>query len=250
MSEAAHPAKFSKQIIALLRALQGEFVDEDPQRFGRGARVLDPFAGTGRVHSLRPVWDTVGIELEPEWAAINPYTVVGSALALPFPTASFALTITSPTYGNRLADHHLAKDLCKKCAGAGTIPWGDVLKVCPLCKGKTLSPRKSYAHTLGRTLHPENSGLLHWGPAYRDFHIAAWDEVWRVTKPGGRFLLNISNHIRAKREVQVSEWHRDYLLSSGWKLLDEHQIETGRLRHGQNYTARVDHEKVYVLERS
>jgi tRNA G10 N-methylase Trm11 len=91
-------------------------------------RVLDPFAGTGRIHELEN-W-TVGVEIEPEWATMRDGTIVANALNLPFRDASFDAVVTSPTYGNRLADHHDARDS---------------------------SRRHSYKHDLGRDLHSENS---------------------------------------------------------------------------------------------
>jgi tRNA G10 N-methylase Trm11 len=83
---------------------------------------------------------------------------------LPFADASIDAIVTSPTYGNRLADHHRASD--------------------PLL-------RRSYTHDLGRPLHSENSGAMQWGDAYRAFHRRAWAEAVRVLKPGGRFVLNV-----------------------------------------------------------
>lgn len=118
-----HPAKFSSSILTVLAGLvQPEW------------RILDPFAGTGRVHSLGS--NTWGVEIEPEWASMHPRTIVGDALHLPFAAKSFDAVITSPTYANRLADHHEAKD--------GSV-------------------RHSYRHDLGRPLHPSNSGQLQWG---------------------------------------------------------------------------------------
>ena len=129
----AHPAKFSKAILAVLDTL----VDPD-------WLVLDPFAGVGGVHRLGV--RTVGVELEWEWAVESRGTVVGDALNLPFPDQCFDAIVTSPTYGNRLADHHNARD--------GSV-------------------RHSYTHDLGRKLHSHNSGVLHWGPEYRAFHLRA-----------------------------------------------------------------------------
>ena len=91
-----------------------------------------------------------------------------NAIALPFRDESFDAVVTSPTYGNRFADKHNAKD--------GSI-------------------RRSYTHDLGRTLHAENSGSMQWGQAYRDLHVKAWAECFRVVRPGGLFVLNISDHV-------------------------------------------------------
>jgi tRNA G10 N-methylase Trm11 len=207
-----HPAKFLPGIV--------ELASTD---LPLGFRVLDPFAGTGLVHSLRMYGDyeTWGVEIEPEWAEMHPRTVVGDALDLPFPDSTFDAVFTSPTYGNRLADHHQAKD--------GSV-------------------RRSYTHDLGRDLHPNNSGMLHWGEEYRLFHRIAWDEVRRVVRPGGRFVLNMKNHIRGGTEQPVMEWHTDTLIRKGWKLTALTPIPTKGMRYGQNHQARVDYEFVLVFD--
>lgn len=130
-----HPAAYSPGVL-------DAFDDLLCERFPDGARLLDPFAGTGRIHLLSSDprfnlrYNTVGIELEPEWAAMHPATIVGDATALPFPDHSFEMAATSPSYGNRMADHHEARDG---------------------------SYRRTYRHVLGRPLNPNNSGGMQWG---------------------------------------------------------------------------------------
>jgi len=129
-----HPAKFSDRILERLADLLATRGDEPDQPL-----VLDPFAGTGKVHQLDGI-RSVGVEIEPEWATMHPNTVVGNTLYLPFRTGAFAGMITSPTYGNRHADHHNAKDP---------------------------SFRHSYTHTLGRTLHATEALLVRARNAFR-----------------------------------------------------------------------------------
>lgn len=204
----AHPAKFSKPIMERLAVIV------------EGRRcVLDPFAGTGRVHELGvPSW---GVEIEPEWASLHARTLVGNALELPFRDGSFDAVVTSPTYGNRMADHHVAKDSSK---------------------------RNTYRHTLGRALHPANSGQLQWGPKYEGFHLAAWAEVDRVLAPGGVFVLNVSDHIRKGKIAEVSLFHVWAMCTKyGYRPPDEERIFTQRQRQGANGAARVPYESIFVF---
>ena len=98
-----HPARFSDAVLDRI----GTMLDE----YQVNGVVLDPFAGAGKIHRLAtPTRRTVGVEIEPEWAATHPGTIVGNALALGFGAESIDAVVTSPCYGNRLADHHEARD--------------------------------------------------------------------------------------------------------------------------------------------
>lgn len=213
-----HPAKFTD---VLLDTIADVFkYDPDP------VRILDPFAGTGRVHLLAErstMLETIGVEIEPEWSRLHPRTIVGNALALPFGDGAFDAIVTSPCYGNRMADHHNARDASK---------------------------RITYTHVLGRKLHPHNSGTLQWGERYREFHRQAWAEAVRVLRPGGRFILNISDHVRAGKVQRVTAWHVADLLGRGLDIVDVATIPTPRMRRGANSHLRVDHETVAVFRRA
>ena len=218
-----HPAKFSPSILDVIRdTLSARAVPED-------ALILDPFAGVGRCHDLG--WPrTVGVELEMPWCRVQQGPVVrGDSSRLPFRAQTFDAAVTSPTYGNRFADKHRALD--------GSV-------------------RRSYTHDLRAsqgedyTLHPNDTGGMKWGREYWRLHGAVYDEVWRVLVDGGLFVVNVSDHVRAKKVVRVVDWHRRALMARGFDVVDEVRVDTPRLRHGANRDARVDGEVVIVCEKS
>lgn len=240
-----HPAMFSKELIVPLA-----------DRIRGCRKVLDPFAGTGRIHAIAAaagVPRSVGIELEPEWANVDdfpgPYRrqIVGDSLeVLPtFRAGTFDAVVTSPAYGNRMADKHDAKDPCKHCSGTGVVD--DT--ACKVCKGSGLSRRNTYRHRLGRALSDNNGGGMQWGQEYRDLHRSIWAASARVLAPGGVFVINCSNHIRLGNEVDVCSWHRDVLVELGLTISEVVEIETRRQRQGANHGLRVAGEQIIVGQR-
>lgn len=203
----AHPAKFSAAILERLAALNLPMP------------CLDPFGGLGKLHQVYP--QAICLDIEPEWARVSG-DLVGDATYLPFADGTFASGVTSPTYGNRMADHHDARDG---------------------------SRRHTYRHTLGRPLHARNSGQMQWGPDYRSLHWLTWCEIRRVLKPGALFALNCSDHIRAGQRQYVCAWHAGAMLDLGFALLDTLFVPTPRQRHGQNGSARVEAEQIMIFQR-
>ena len=207
-----HPAKYSAGLLPVFADL-----------LTGCSTVLDPFAGTGRVHQLRALagcW-TVGVEIEPEWAAVVEGTLVADALRLPFVDAAFDAVCTSPTYGNRLADHHQPRDV---------------------------SYRRSYQFDMGRQLNAANSGLLQWGEPYREFHRAAWSEINRVLNPvSGRLVLNLKDHVRDGQIMPVTGFHVEVLQRLGLTLRNVIGVAAPSHGRGANRQARAGNAEIVFL---
>jgi DNA modification methylase len=214
-----HPAKFSEGILLELGRLLDKYEVE--------GLVLDPFAGVGRVHELRDEdgrIQTTGVEIEPEWARWHPDTICDDARNVPklFQPGEVKAIVTSPTYGNRMADHHEAMDGSK---------------------------RHTYKEYLGRDTSVLSTSSLQWGSEYRDAHYGLWSACLSVLDAGGYLFLNGSNHIRNWIEQPVVEAHVQMLLSLGMFLREVVQVDTKRQRHGANREARTPYELIVVLQK-
>ena len=250
----AHPAKFPFSIVDAI----GEVVLDyfAPPVLDRPPVLLDPFAGVGGIHRLRPDVETYGVELEPEWAQASPYTRVGDATDLTeWGDATVDVVATSPCYGNRMADHHDAQERCSACGGTGQGPtFVDHLAqrgpaACAKCDGTGQRDHRriTYRHRLGRDLSAGSAAELQWGSAYRRFHIVAWQEALRVTRPGGLFVLNIKDHVRGGKLQRVPEWHVQTLQALGARLYRAQPIATAGMGFGANRDSRSDFELVIAF---
>jgi SAM-dependent methyltransferase len=217
-------------------------------------RVLDPFAGTGKIVEIERGMDRLGLgtgpdlkglhyvlaELEPEWSVqakdwscYDPARVelhVGDSTKLHewLAEGSVDAIATSPAYGNRMADKHSAKDIDPET-------------------GK-LSKRMTYRHSLNRALSANNAGGMQWGSVYQRLHAIVWRECWRVLSPGGIFVLNVSDHIRGGEVQHVTAWHLQELQNIGFRpVLHQVDVTTPRMRFGANREKRCKAESVILL---
>jgi hypothetical protein len=259
-----HPAKYSKPVMAAIRATLAELLPSGPLA---PARVLDPFAGVGGIHQLRPDYYTLGVELEPEWATASDDTQIGDATNLDWiQTGSFDAVVTSPAYGNRMADSYDgARDVCKKCAGSGhdghlhhegevcrrTQCFGAALGMnpCTACGGTGYlkSKRYTYRISLGRELSPNNGAGLQWGDQYRAMHLAAWREAGRVLRTAGLLVINISDHYRNGHLQGVDLWHANACGLIGFELIRQIPVKTTRNGNGSNRELRDSCEWLLVF---
>lgn len=207
-----HPAVYSDALLPVMaEMLQG------------CCYVLDPFCGTGKIFQLlRWLPDTCfeGIEIEQEWKDYDERTTLGDATDLPWSDNTFDAICVSPAFGNRMADKHEATDESK---------------------------RITYKHMLGHELHKNNAGGMQWGPEYRLLHEMAWSEARRVLVPGGKFVLNIKDHIRKGVTVPVTQWHIDTLSMLGFETVDHVKVYGSGMGFGQNHDKRVPYQSVILF---
>ncbi len=204
-----HPAKFSAKHLNTII----EFLGSDPE-----LTVLDPFAGIGTIHELP--YTTRGVELEPEWACQHELTAIGNGLKTGFPNDSFDAVVTSPCFGNRMADNFESTDNSK---------------------------RYTYRHFLGRPLTKGSSASMQWGEDYKGFHLQAWLEAKRVLKVGGHLIINIKDHIRGGKIQPVTQWHADTCAEIGFKQVETKIIPVRGMTHGENAEHRIPHESLLIF---
>jgi len=213
-----HPAKYSDAFIPIFA-----------EKLTGCKNVLDPFAGTGKIGKIKEYGFTGNIfanDIEREWLEPNIYhcdvLTFNDAEKLNYIDGYFDAICTSPTYGNRMADHHNAKDGSK---------------------------RITYTHCLGHTLAQENTGAMQWGEAYRDKHVRIYAQICRLVRPEGLFILNISDHIRNGQVVNVSDWHKEQILTNGFSLQETIEVVTCRMGFGANSSRRTKNEYIFVFRK-
>lgn len=282
-----HPAPYSPEILPVLAdVLLKQYANV--RSTAHPIRVLDPFAGIGRIHQVGFLVReggvhcvTTGVELLPRYAAAWPGTIVGDATKLPTDwTRRFDAVVTSPCYANRMADHHQNRDKCKACKGSGregedrgdgyvkddrgsVIPIEFAIK-CKKCRGSGLSHRRSYFHYHGEDgwIWENNAGAMAWGDEYRDLHEAAWAEARRVLKPGtatrpALLVVNLKNFTRTRKvrgekiteTIDVAGWHRRTIERIGFERLETITVKTKGYRNGTNRDARQPGERIYVFRK-
>ena len=211
-----HPAKYSDPFLPIFASI-----------LENRKLVFDPMAGTGKLALIKDYGFTGQVycnEIEPEW--INREYRVDQwfntdATDLSFiKSDTFDAICTSPTYGNRMADHHNAKDN---------------------------SRRISYFHYLGRPLCKNNTGQMQWGDNYKYITTLIYAECIRTLATYGLFVLNISDHIRKYKIIPVADWHKELLLSFGLLCLNDQPVTAHRLRYGSNSSLRTLTERIITF---
>lgn len=236
----SHPAPFSDSIMGVLKDLIFDW--EGP--------ILDPYAGIGRVHELGRD-DTYGIEIEEEWAATHDHTVWADSSTLALPAVGDVDgycsvldkstnvrgniarpngIVTSPDYGNRMADQYLGTPEERRLRDEeGVMP-----------------RRRSYAISLGRQVSDGSAARYPFGPGYQGTHREIFTAVTGVCNPGARLALNVSDHFAAYTRIYVTSWWVEMIASLGWYVERMIPVGTRRFRDGANSDLRVDAESIIV----
>ncbi|MCY4257528.1 MAG: class I SAM-dependent methyltransferase [bacterium] len=208
-----HPARYSVGMIALTASV-----------LETTASVLDPMAGAGGIFELQQHGHTGTItasDIEPPttWANGDNRVEVADARALSHANHSFSAVVTSPPYGNRMADKLLLD---------GTR-------------------RHTYANAAGRVLADGSAAAMQWSDNYRSTMSRIYSEIARVVVPGGLVVVWVKDHIRAGERQAVTAWTMNQLQQHG-ELVDLLAVGVPSMKHGANSELRLTAEIGLVLK--
>ena len=206
-----HPAKFSRVLIAHIEEMLPD----------RTTTICDPMAGVGQIMLLGEDYEYHLNELESEWAeqiyehAMVTVTV-GDAKNYQIPDG--CVIVTSPPYGNRMADFFVSKTRPESMKGR-------------------------YAGDLGRKLTDDSTASKKFGGSYMEMMEGIYKNIFSQMVEGQYFILNVSNFIRSYKEVNVIGFYLSLFAESGFTLDDMRAVVTPRDRgRGANANLRVKHE--------
>ena len=214
---AKNPAKFTDSIIDVIASKISEW---------GGQMFLDPFGGSGKVASIKNLiqCEVHCNDIEKGWKEDYPVDKWYNQDAEFLDTNGilYDAIITSPTYGNRMADHHNAKDGSK---------------------------RITYTHRYGEKLSEGNTGVMHFGKEYKLKHTNIFRHLIHLIHNNGLVMVNVSNFIRRGEEVDVVGWWKEMLSSLGLVFVEEVLIDTPRMRFGANREKRVNKESLLIYKK-
>lgn len=210
----AHPARYSKELVQpIAEMLIGCTL------------IIDPFAGTGeRLADMAKLAGcrATGIEIEPEFIVRWDVVGQGDATNLLFPNGYFDGATSSPTYGNRMNDNY---------------------------QGNSRWKYYTYRSFLGRELSQGSTAGVKFGKEYIRLHYLAWQELYRVLRPGSPFVLNIKDSWQGNDIIPVSQWHYETLKTIGFTPVKVVRVPVKGMRNGANGNKRIGCENLILFER-
>jgi len=193
-----HPARFRPHHLVVAGELLAELLPGPVA--GEAVRVLDPMCGTGwelhdwatnpfRSAERPPIVDLSLFDVT-EWADRVSYVQRGDARDLPLAADTVDAVVTSPPWGNRMADA-MSTD-------------GD--------------QRVTYSDRRGSPADAHDISGMQWGEKYREHIGAVVAELDRVCTPRAPIIWNIADHYRAGKLQQVTGWTVDMFGGLGWHI--------------------------------
>ena len=213
-----HPATYTDALLPIFAELllKSQLAPQVSGTVGPGpAKILDPFAGTGKIARLRawlPQAEFYGYEIEPEWAEQA--------------RAAGCVMHHRRQPADALPRRHVRRHLHEPDLREphGRSPRGARRQPAPHLPARA-RPAADARELRGAAMGREE---------YRALHVAVWTECRRVLKPGGIFVLNVKDHIRGGVLQEVTNWHAVTLLMLGFVCTRRVHVPCPGQRHGAN----------------
>ena len=226
----AHPATYTKGLLPIFADIIATHLEHD---FG-ATKILDPMAGEGSIFDLRDELhrrNRRGIIIEA--SDVHPWhhgrrdhrgdrlVQTADATALEWDDEDFDVIVTSPPYGNRMADK-LSVD-------------GD--------------HRHTYADRRGEDAGPTDTSGMQWGNAYRTTMATIWAELFRVLRGDGLLILNCKDHIRDGHYIDVTGFNAGALVRLDLVPVATRFLVTPGVQGVENADARTPGEYVIAFRK-
>ena len=211
-----HPATWNDALIAAAV----ELIDHHTEEPGI---LIDPMAGEGRHYeALADAGWTLILSDIHAWPHRSSRVVHGDATDIARDDNSIDVLLTSPPFGNRLADKMSTDD----------------------------DRRITYADRRGCDTADNDAAGLQWGSAYRSTMQDIWTETARVLRDDGLAVIDIKDHIRRDVRQHVTAWTVDAWQQLGWTVTDIIPVPAIGYRGVRHDRARTDAHSLIALRRA
>jgi len=210
-----HPATWDERLISAA----AEMIEHHTAAPGI---LIDPMAGEGSHYApfAEAGWTVIMSDIH-LWPHRDRRVLCCDAADISADDDSIDVLLTSPPFGNRLADKMSTDD----------------------------DQRVTYADRRGADAAENDASGMQWGAAYRSAMRRIWTEAARLLKDDGLAVIDIKDHIRGGSRQHVTAWTIQAWRDLGWTVADIIPVQTGHYAGISHAEKRTDGHSLIAFSR-